>query len=338
MRDAALGDVLKLWLYAAASVVLGAWSSPLLYNAGKALAEVSAAKRTNGPLEWLAGRCRNADFPVFFEMAILISAIALFIPFIEWLRGGRTAESGKVGTLRLPEGARDLTRGQRLRKNPRALAHVMIGFLGVTILFSLLAGVLILAGFFEWKNPAEPMLRLVLRVLAVSGVLAIVQEILFRGIAMGVFLRAMRPTVALGLSALLFALVHFLHPPAGMNVLDPDASGVGFELLRKTAARFFEPRAVFGTLMPLIALGAVLAYARWKTASLCLPIGLHAGWILVNSLLAAVTVTSHDQDSLRWVLAGSSLQQGLVPLAGILVAGLLAVRLTTPTHVPESPV
>jgi hypothetical protein len=38
MRDEALSDVLKVWLYAAAVVLLGAWMSPLLYNAGKALA------------------------------------------------------------------------------------------------------------------------------------------------------------------------------------------------------------------------------------------------------------------------------------------------------------
>ena len=41
MRNDSRGDVIKVWLYAAASVALGAWMSPLLYNAGKALAEVS---------------------------------------------------------------------------------------------------------------------------------------------------------------------------------------------------------------------------------------------------------------------------------------------------------
>ena len=59
MRNEAHGDVLKVWLYAAASVWLGAWISPLLYNAGKALAEVSQGKTTNGPLEWLAAVCAS---------------------------------------------------------------------------------------------------------------------------------------------------------------------------------------------------------------------------------------------------------------------------------------
>ncbi len=74
----ASGDVLKLWLYAAASVLLGAWFAPLLYNAGKALAEVSSVKATNGPLQWLAGICRAAEFPAFFEASLLVAAAILF--------------------------------------------------------------------------------------------------------------------------------------------------------------------------------------------------------------------------------------------------------------------
>ncbi len=337
MRDEALSDVLKVWLYAAAFVLLGAWISPLLYNAGKALAEVSAAKQTNGPLEWLAGQCRVTGFPGFFKLAMMLSAAALFIPLIEWLRGGRAADRGKVGSLRLPDGARNQTAGQRLVKNPHRFRQAVTGFLGVTVLFSLMAAALVFAGIFEWKNPAQPMTGIVLRALATSVALAVVQEILFRGIAMGIFLRAMRPAAALGLSAAFFALVHFLNPPPGLDVLDPDASGVGFELLRKIAAQFSEPRIILGTLMPLLALGGMLAYARWETASLWLPIGLHSGWIFVNAILAHVTLPVSHPDSMVWMLSGSNLQQGLLPLAGILIAGGLVIRLTTPADAPETP-
>ena len=103
MRDEASSDVLKVWLHAAASVLLGAWISPLLYNMGKGLAEVSEGKQTNGPLEWLAGVCRTADFPAFFAASLLLAAAILLLPLIQWLRGGRQPEAA---------------RGQRLRKNP----------------------------------------------------------------------------------------------------------------------------------------------------------------------------------------------------------------------------
>jgi membrane protease YdiL (CAAX protease family) len=337
MRDEALSDVLKIWLYAAAFVLLGAWISPLLYNAGKALAEVAAAKQTNGPLDWLAGHCRTMDFPAFFEVSVILSAGLLFFPLVGWLRGGRSSERAKVGSLRLPEGARLVASGQRLWKNPRGPMQAVSGFLAVSALFLVIAGMLVMAGLFEWKSPGEPMVGIVLRVVTMAVVMAVVQEFLFRGIALGIFLRAMRPAWALGLSAVLFALVHFLNPSPGLRVVDPDAAGVGFDLLRKIAAQFFELRVVLGTFVPLVGLGMMLAYARWETSSLWLSTGIHAGWIFVNGILAYLTWPVGQPDSLTWLLSGSTLREGLAPLAGILMAGGLVIRLTTTPHAPEDP-
>lgn len=323
MHGEAPRDVLKVWLYAAASLLLGAWLAPLFYNAGKALSEVTEAKRINGPVEWFAGICRTADFPDFFTASLLVAGIALFLPFAEWLRGGRTAGGeAKAGGLRTRHG------GQRLLKNQSGMKQVFTGFTWITLLFFLIAAVLLGAGVFSWKSPVQHPVRMLTHALTVGFGLAILQEILFRGIAMGIFLRAMRPAAALGLSAVLFALVHFLIPPPGLDVLDPEASGVGFELLRKLLGRFSDPRAVFGAFAPLLALGVVLGYARWRTASLCLPIGLHAGWIFANAVLAGVTVSTSHPDSLMWILSGATLDQGLVPLAGIILAGVLTNNLT----------
>ncbi len=336
MRDPAHGDVLKVWLYAAVAVLLGTWISPLFYNAGRALAEVAEAKQTNAVLDWLAGYCRKADFPEFFEVAMVICAGILFVPFMDSLRGGR-GTGRKVGWLRLPDGHRGGRAGQPLQKNPEGWEQTLMGFTGVTGLFLLLAGLLVLMGLMAWKNPGSSLPGIVVRSLGTAWGLAAVQEILFRGIAMGIFLRAMRPAAALGLSAFLFALVHLLHAPQGLNVLDPEASGVGFELLRKLAVQFSELRFVLGTFAPLLALGGVLAYARWKTASLWLPVGLHAGWIFVSGVIARMTIPAVHPDSILWLLAGNTLHEGLLPLAGILIAGSLVIRLTPSIDVPDSP-
>lgn len=335
MRSETSSDVLKVWLYAAASVLLGAWFAPFLYNAGMALAEVSSSKQTNGFLEWLAGICRTSEFPKFFETSLLIAAGLLFLPMIGWLRGGRAAESGVVWKLRLPAGARGSAAGQRLLPNRHGFRQAAVGFLLVTVLFLLIAGTLLLAGVLDWKNPGSALAKTLLKGWIFALALAVLQEILFRGIALGIFLRAMRPAAALGLSAVLFAFVHFLNPPPGLNVADPDAAGVGFELLRKIAGQFSEPRSIFGNFCPLLALGFVLGYARWRTASLCLSIGLHTGWIFVNGLLGSVTLAASSPDSFMWVISGMSLSQGLVPLAGIVVAGVLADYLTTHHHVAD---
>jgi membrane protease YdiL (CAAX protease family) len=337
MRSEASSDVFKVWLYAAAVVLLGAWTAPLLYNAGKAIAEICATKQTNGPLEWLAGICQRTGFPGFFEASLAVFAVVLFLPFMRWLRGGQAGAGGNPWSFRLPENARARTAGQRLASNPRGTRQGVTGFLLVTALFLMIAGVMVLAGVFEWKSPGESVPKLVLRAFAAALGLAVLQEILFRGIAMGIFLRAMRPAAALGMSAVLFALVHFLNPPPGLHVADPDAAGVGFELLRKIAGQFSEPRVVLGTFTPLLALGGVLAYARWRTASLCLPIGLHAGWIFTNMILGGVTMAASRPDSILWVISGASPTQGLVPLAGILIAGVLSSYLTTPADDTDTP-
>lgn len=313
MRGKASGDVLKLGFYAAVSVWLGAWISPLFYNAGKALAEVSSTKMTNGPLLWLAGRCNAADFPDFFEKSLLLVAAILFWPFIKSLRGGYHADEG-----------------QRLQSNPRGLWHAAAGFLGFAVTFCLIAGGLVAVGIFEWKNPGILGVRLVLKVLAGALALAIFQEILFRGIALGIFLRAMRPAAALVLAAAFFAGVHFLDPPPGLTVPDPEAAGVGFQLLRKIAAQFSELRLVVGTFTPLLALGGVLAYARWRTASLSLPIGLHAGWLFVHDIIGSMSIVPGRSDFPLWVLSGTSLKQGLISVAGILFVGVLVHLFTRP--------
>ena len=94
---------------------------------------------------------------------------------------------------------------------------------------------------------------------------------------------------------------------------------------------------MLGTFAPLLALGGVLAYARWRTASLCLPIGLHAGWIFTNMILGGVTMAASRPDSILWVISGASPTQGLVPLAGILIAGVLSSYLTTPADDTDTP-
>lgn len=327
MRNGSRADVLKLWLYAAASVGLGAWVSPLLYNAGKALAEVSSAKATNGFVEWLAGVCRRAEFPQFYEVAVFLAAALLFLPWMEWVHARRSSTGSGPWLLRLPEGARISPRGQPLRKNMGGPWDGCAGFMVVAGLLLSMGVALVPAGFFTMRHPGDGMPLLVMRTLFGAVALAGITEVFFRGVAMGIFLRAMRPSAALAMTAAFFALVVSAMPPAGLNVADPEAGGIGFELLGLIVRRFADWRNILGSFAPLLALGAVLAYARWRTASLWLPVGLHTGWLFAKGMLAQLSITAPDAKGAA-VVIGGLLQQGLVPLVATLIAGILAHYLT----------
>ncbi len=319
MRNGAAGDVLKVWCYAAGAVLLGSWMAPLVYNAGKALAEVSSTKDTNGPLEWLAEVCRAAPFPRFFEGSLVLAAVLLGLPFIEWLRGAKGPQTG-----------------QRLGGNPRIFPQAGAGFLAAAAAAFVVALTLQAAGVYRWNWLAPGLAGLVFRALVHALLLAAVWEILFRGVTLGIFLRAMPPVPAIALSALLFALVRFLHPVEDVRVADPDAARVGFELLRNIAGQFADPRRLAGAFLPPLALGCVLGWARWRTASLALPLGFHAGWLLATILLAKLAATPSPAGSSLWLLATNSLDRGLAPLAGILAAGILTVHLNRPQSGPNS--
>ena len=317
MRKAALADVLKVWIYAAVSVLLGAWISPLLYNAGKALAEVSEAKQTNGPLEWLACLCRGADFAEFFVASILMTALFFFHPLMRRL--GVQWSMSQFG----------------VQKNPRWLRQAVMGFAAWALLFLVMAEALILTRQWLWISPGAAAGSILMWGFFGALASAIIQEWVFCGIVVGIFLRALRPLAAIGLSATLFALVHFLVPPLGMGVVDADAAGVGWELLRKVIAQFGDVRVVIVSFAPLLALGVVLAYARWRTASLGLSIGLHAGWLFIHGIVGSMTLVAIHPHWIGGLFVGSSLKQGLIPLAAILIGGIWIIRRSITENVSE---
>jgi membrane protease YdiL (CAAX protease family) len=306
--------VLKVWFYAGIVVATGAWISPIAYGAGKALGEVSSVKRTNGFLEWLGRICQEAEFSVFFLVSIIGMALLLFIPFAEWLSMNREPRGKEIG--------------QPLVHRRRAVLEWGTGLLLAAGFFLLIGYGLVATGSFVWVGPPKEPLKLIQGGLPWMLLVVVIQEWLFRGVALGIFLRAFKAGAAISMTAVLFTAVVLLYPSGEMETLDPDASGVGFELLKQMVRRMTEPGFLVGNVLLLLAAGWVLGYARWRTASLWLPIGLQMGWILANVLFQSSTKPVPRVDPLARLMAGDSLMNGFIPLAGVLVVGALVYFVT----------
>src|SRR5690606_30433082 len=81
-------DVLKVLLYSAAVVILGATIAPCFYNLGKGLAEVTEHKQTNGIVAWAARLADRSTFADFHNASLVLSAAVLSLPLFGWLRLG----------------------------------------------------------------------------------------------------------------------------------------------------------------------------------------------------------------------------------------------------------
>lgn len=296
----------KTWLYAAGSFVLGAWIAPLVYNAGKALAEVTWNKELNGFVDWLGKLCNKADFTQFYTASILLASVLLFLPWVEWLYAGN---SNKLVPSNIGKGQPLACRTCRLRL---VLLGVCFGF----VLLSALG--LALNPNAVWNYLRGHSLLSLGSVRGLVGtVLACVSiEFIFRGVVLGIFLRKMRHVPAILSCALLFAAVFSMVPPAGMTVADPDAPGTGFELLGKVLAQLFTWKGMMLTVLPLFSLGVLLGYARWRSATLWLPIGIHIGWALAKQLLDGVVAIRMPVDAV--------LRDGVVPVFATVFAISLA--------------
>lgn len=291
-------------VWVAASLLLAAIVSPWLYQAGKWLAAVASHRELPGLVEWLAAACGRAKFGRFFDRALLLSALVLLPPLFRRIRCLRAKRS--PGSELVPLGWR------------RASAQVVTG--------CVLAGGILwaLCGFVEWTGafvdkPSSPGFgKFASKVLLPAAGASLVEEWLFRGVLLGLWLRFARPATACLGSALLFAFLHFIKPPAGTVIADPSHPLAGVELLGGVFLNYLDPRFFIGDFISLTAVGVILAWARLRTGALWFPIGLHAGWIMAFKACGLLyrEVPGHP---LRPWGVGDSLRSGMLPLLTLIV-------------------
>ena len=156
-----------------------------------------------------------------------------------------------------------------------------------------------------------------------------IEELVFRGLLLGLWLRACSLRTAWVCSALVYSFMHFLSPPDGMEIADPRAWHAGFEILGSTLGHFSNPAFFVTEFLTLTLLGLLLAYCRTRTFSLWLPIGLHAGLVFALKTFSMSQTLDPGSPLHPWFI-GNDLKSGLLPLAALgvcLVCCTIVVRM-----------
>ena len=309
------------------SLVLAAVISPWVYQAGKLLAAAAESRDLPALFEWLGAACGRAKFGRFFDRAMLLAALIL-LPLL--FRRIRRLKS--VSGIRIVE-----PRTRVLWKS--ALLQAATGFLIAGGLLWGTGAILGVAGAFEPKPQQPDIVKLIPKIFLPTVVVSLLEEWIFRGLLLGLWLRYARPVTACVGSSLLFAFLHFLKPPASTVIQDPAHVLAGFELFGKILLHFTEPLFFLTAFACLFLVGLILAWARVRTGALWFSIGLHAGWIFTFKGFNKLYQDVPNHPLQPWGV-GEDLRSGFLPVATLLVTALIChfvLRLFEPAIPPVRP-
>lgn len=169
---------------------------------------------------------------------------------------------------------------------------------GVIITFSLfwLEGLL---GWLVWQSPTVVLPRLIVEGLASALGIGLAEELVFRGWLLDELERDYRPGVVLWADVLIFALLHFLKPPAEILRTLPGFPG-------------------------LILFGLTLVWAkRGSKGRLGLPIGLHAGMVWGYYIINVGQMVQYSGRVSDWITGVD--KNPLAGAMGLMFLGVLAL-------------
>ena len=305
-----------------ATFVLAALLVPQVYNVGQFLAEVTSNKSVNPIIDYVGTHARKADYARFFNRSLYLSALIL-LPFALFSLGARKAIATKRGPWSFALPARSIApnRGQPLVKPPHPFRQLLGGFF-IGSVFLLAAGALaLLLEFFRWEQLSIS--QAIPGAMTTAAVVAVLEEFIFRGIILGIFMRTFRPSLAIALVALLFATLHFMRPPEGLAVANPEGALTGFTFLKMTAARLLDEHILIQQWAPLFFVGILLGVTRFLTSSLWLPIGLHMGWVFAFLFFGELTTPMDNHPVWMRLVVGQNLAEGLLPMTALGISGLI---------------
>jgi membrane protease YdiL (CAAX protease family) len=292
------------------SLVIAAAVSPWIYRAGKHLAATAVANDLPALLEWLGAACGRAGFGRFFDRSMLLGAMIL-LPLL--LR--------RIGKLR-SDGGRTQANPAKPFSGNSVVVQILVGCaISGTMLWGM-GTMLEIAGAYVPRASSPEIGKILSKVFFPAIAASLVEEWLFRGLLLGIWLRCSRPLVACAGTSLLFAALHFLNPPPGTFIDNPPHAFAGFQLLGGILSHFSDPLFFITDFASLLAVGLILAWARFRTGALWFSIGLHTGWIMALKGFNLFYQKVPDHFLSPWGI-GDTLRSGTFPLVTLATTALI---------------
>lgn len=304
-------------LWVICSLILAAILTPWAYQGGKALSDLADAKELPHWLDWLAEACGRAKVGRFFSRSLVASGLVL-MPFL-FKRLHALPGGGNISLRKVP--ARN------------AAAQVLTGMVIAGVLLWCTGLIMEAAGAY-YDDPGHHGKKVLSKVVAPAIVAPLVEEWLFRGLLLGLWLKFARPLAACVGTSVVFSFIHFLEPPAGYVIANPGSPLAGFELLGKIMLHFADPLFFVADFASLFWIGMILAWTRLKTGALWFPMGLHAGWIIAFKTFNLYHTDAEGNWLHPWIV-GESLRSGLAPIVTLIITGVICRFVIKPFGKPD---
>lgn len=294
-------------LWAMFALLGAAVLAPWFHLWGKQLAEAATHAEWPGVLESIAASCGRSKLERFFNRAMMLVALLLLPWLIARVRRLRRGNPAPIMGLR-PTGA-----GQ-------AIAQILCGVVLASGILWATGMLLVELGVYRPIAKEIGASVVIKKALLPAVIVSLLEEWLFRGLVLGLWLRTATPLRACIGSALLFSFLHFLKPPA--DIADPNHVLAGFRLLGCILGHFAQPEFFFTEFLTLTIVGLILNWARLRTGALWLSIGLHTGWVLAFKAYNLFYRQPKEHWLKPWGI-GESMLSGLMPLLALLVTALI---------------
>ena len=212
-------------------------------------------------------------------------------------------------------------------RGPRKLKNLGLGFLLGFGSLAVVAALDVASGAraFNLAHPAAEIAKQVFGAVLTAVIVAVLEEILFRGALYGGLRKTLLWPVALLISSALYASLHFL----GRAEMTGDMHWYsGLAILPAMLQGLVDPAQLVPAFFTLTVAGLILGLSYQRTGTLYLSMGLHAGWIFWLKFYKFITMPGPHAPASIW--GTDKFIDGWVAVS--ILAGVLVLVAVWPIH------